>query len=48
MGDILKQEIIDKLKAINGVREVSVEIVMEPQWSKEMMSEAARLELGMM
>lgn len=32
---------------VEGVREVKVELVWEPRWSRDMMSEAARLDLGM-
>jgi FeS assembly SUF system protein len=34
--------------AVPGAREVEVEVVWEPPWTPEMMTEAARLELGMM
>ncbi len=34
--------------AVPGAREVEVEIVWEPPWEPDMMTEAARLELGMM
>lgn len=33
---------------VSGVSEVEVELVWEPRWSREMMSEAARLELGLL
>ncbi|CAB1370961.1 SUF system Fe-S cluster assembly protein [Denitratisoma oestradiolicum] len=33
---------------VPGVREVEVELVWEPPWSRELMSEAARLELGLL
>lgn len=41
-------EVEEKVKAIEGVNEVSVVVTWSPPWDKEMMSEAARLELGMM
>lgn len=41
-------EVEDKLKALGGVNEVSVVVTWEPAWNKDMMSETARLELGMM
>ena len=47
MGDILKQDVERKAALAPGVKEVSVEIVFEPQWSLEKMSEAARLQLGL-
>lgn len=36
-----------KVKAVPGVREVQLDLVFDPPWNKSMMSEAARLELGM-
>ncbi|WP_299253653.1 SUF system Fe-S cluster assembly protein [uncultured Cytophaga sp.] len=41
-------EVETKIKAIEGVNEVTVEITFDPSWSQEMMSEAAKLELGFM
>ena len=42
-GDVEK-----KVRAAEGVRDVSVELVWDPPWDMEKMSEAARLELGML
>lgn len=36
------------VQAISGVNDVRVELVWEPPWSRQMMSEAARLQLGML
>jgi probable FeS assembly SUF system protein SufT len=47
MGDVLKQDVERKVGAVPGVKEVHVDIVFEPQWSLEKMSEAARLQLGL-
>lgn len=47
MGEILKQDVEHKAAAVPGVKEVHVDIVFEPQWSLEKMSEAARLQLGL-
>lgn len=38
----------EALECVSGVREVKVELVWDPQWSRERMSEAARLQLGML
>ena len=38
----------DAVKTIEGLNSVHVEIVWEPQWGMEMMSDEARLELGFM
>jgi FeS assembly SUF system protein len=39
-------EVEQKLKAIEGVNDVKVEITFDPPYSQDMMSEAAKLELG--
>lgn len=43
----LPVEVRDKAAAVPGVTEAKVEIVWDPPWTKEMMSEAAKLHLGM-
>jgi len=43
----LPREIESKVRGIPGVAAVKVNVVWEPQWNPSMMSEAARLELGM-
>lgn len=40
-------EIEEKISSIDGINKVHVELVWEPPWSREMMSEAAKLQLGM-
>lgn len=39
-------EVQSKLEAIEGVTDVHVQLTFDPPWSKEMMSEEAKLELG--
>lgn len=48
MGTLIADEAEDKLRAIPGVAEAEVELVWDPPWSREMMSEAARLEMGLL
>ena len=48
MGEYLKQDVEEKLRAVPGVRDVQVNIVWEPLWDREMMSDAAKLQLGML
>jgi probable FeS assembly SUF system protein SufT len=48
MGGILAADAQTKIGALPGIREANVEVVFEPAWNPSMMSEAARLELGMM
>ena len=40
--------VVDAVSAVPGVRTVDVELVWEPQWGMDMMSDEARLELGFM
>ena len=42
----LPSEALCKVKAVPGVTDAAVEVVWEPPWSKDMMSEAAKLSLG--
>lgn len=48
MGTAIADEAREKLRSIPGVDEVDVDLVWDPPWSREMMSEAARLEMGLM
>ncbi len=47
VADILPEEVAEKARAVDGVAEVKVDLVWDPPWTPDMMSEAARLELGM-
>lgn len=42
----LPEEVKTKIKEIEGANEVNVEVTFDPPYSQEMMSEAAKLELG--
>jgi FeS assembly SUF system protein len=44
----LPVEVRDKAKSIEGVTDAKVEVVWEPPWTKDLMSDAAKLELGML
>jgi len=46
MGDVLAQDIETKLAKLPDVSRAKVEVVFDPPWNQEMMSEAARLQLG--
>jgi len=48
MGEVLVQDAKDKLLQIPTLVSADVEIVFDPPWDREMMSEAARLQTGMM
>ena len=48
MGPVLGHDVKTKLEAIPGVKNAEVEVVFDPVWDRTMMSEAAKLQLGMM
>lgn len=48
MGEVLVQDVREKIEMIPTVREAQVELVFDPPWNQSMMSEAARLQTGMM
>ena len=47
-ADFLVEDIKQKVGSVDGIETVNVNIVFEPEWSKDMMSEEAKLELGML
>lgn len=48
MGPVLASDVKSKVEALPGVKSANVEVVFDPVWDRSMMSEAARLQLGMM
>ena len=48
MGDVLREDIKGKLLTIPDIKEADVQVVFDPPWSLQMMSDAAKLQLGMM
>ena len=48
MGTLLADEARDKLLGIPNVAEVDVDLVWDPPWSRDMMSESAQLEMGLL
>jgi probable FeS assembly SUF system protein SufT len=48
MGDILVDDVRSKVERIPTVAEADVELVFDPPWNQSMMSEAAKLETGML
>ena len=48
MGPVLAQDVQNKVLSLENVDDVSVELVWEPQWNQGMMTEAAKLQLGLM
>lgn len=45
---VLPGEVEEKAKSVSGVVDVTLELVFEPAWNQDMMSEEAKLELGFM
>ena len=48
VAEDLMNEVKDAVAGIEGVEKVSVELVFDPPWTQERMSEEAKLELGML
>ena len=48
MGPMIAQDAQNKVRTIPGVLDVNVDLVWEPQWDRDMMTEEARLQLGML
>lgn len=47
MGPVLANDVKTKLESLPGVKQADVEVVFDPVWDRSMMSEAAKLQLGM-
>ena len=48
MGPVLAQDVQNKLLSLEPIDEANVELVWDPPWNQGMMSEAAKLQLGLM
>ncbi len=48
MGPILQSEVAEKVRTVPNVTDVNVELVFEPAWDQSRMSEAARLQSGLL
>ena len=46
VAETLPVEVEEKVKSLNEVNDAEVEITFDPPWTKELMSEEAKLELG--
>ena len=47
-ADFMMEDVRMKVEAIEGVGEVSLNLVFEPEWSQDLMTEEAKLELGLL
>jgi probable FeS assembly SUF system protein SufT len=48
MGPVLAQDVQNKLLCLEGIDDVAVELVWDPPWHQSMMTEAAKLQLGLL
>jgi len=48
VAETLPVEVEEKIKSIDEIKDAEVEITFDPPWSQELMSEEAKLELGML
>ena len=48
VAETLPVEVQEKVKALDDLNEVEVEITFDPPWTQELMSEEAKLELGLL
>ncbi len=47
-ADFIMEDVRQKMEAVEGVNSVTINLVFEPAWSKDMISEEAKLELGLL
>jgi FeS assembly SUF system protein len=47
-ADFIVEDVEMKVKSVEGIKEAKVNIVFEPEWNSDMMSEEAKLELGLL
>ncbi len=45
-ADFIMEDVRQKLEAVEGISKVNLQLVFEPEWTKDMMSEEAKTELG--
>lgn len=48
VAETLPREVEEKVKSLNDVNDAEVEITFDPPWTQDLMSEEAKLELGML
>lgn len=47
-ADFIIEDVRQKIESIEGVKAANIQLVFEPEWDKDMMSDEAKLELGFM
>lgn len=48
MGPVLVADLEQKIKSIHGISELKIDLVFDPPWNRSMMSDVAKLQLGML
>jgi len=48
MGPVIAQDVQNRLLSMEGIEEANVELVWDPPWNQAMMTEAAKLQLGLL
>ncbi|MDG2173070.1 MAG: SUF system Fe-S cluster assembly protein [Flavobacteriales bacterium] len=48
VAETLPVDVEDKVKTINGIKSVEVEITFDPPWTQDLMSDEAKLEIGIL
>jgi metal-sulfur cluster biosynthetic enzyme len=46
-ADFILEDVRTKVESVEGIKAANVNLVFEPEWDKSMMTEEARIELGM-
>ena len=46
VADFIVEDVKQKVESVEGVASAQINLVFEPEWNKDMMSEEAKLELG--
>lgn len=47
IADVVVESVVEAVRDVPGVVDVAIELVFEPEWNKDMMSEEAKIELGL-
>ena len=47
MGPVIQSDVEKCIRALPGIENVNVEVVLDPPWSQEMMTEVAKIQLGL-
>ena len=46
VAESLPKDVEDRVKSVNGINNCKIDLTFEPPWTRDMMSEEAKLELG--